>query len=223
MNFKTLSLLLVTDQALFGDALVSQLQQGAGFIVRRKTEADMAVTDADQLMGLDLVLAHLPEGIRPGFADLLRSKSYRGPVLYFVQSDEVTATETIRLPVRYPALVQKIRSLAVSFWFRDDIVIEIGPMHLRPAFKELLRDGEAPIALTEREVEILIYLYRAQGKIVPREVLLAEIWGYNAEVSTHTLETHVYRLRQKFETAPDFAGLLQTEAGGYRLVSASGE
>lgn len=223
MNFKTLSLLMVTDQALLGEALVSQLQQGAGFAARLVTDAEMVAVDVDHMMALDLVVALLPNGAAQPFAELLLSKSYRGPVLYLTHSDESFAVETIRLPVRYPAFVQKIRSLAVSFWFRDDRVMEIGPMSLRPAFKELLREGGAPITLTEREVEILIYLYRAQGKIIRREVLLAEIWGYNPEVSTHTLETHVYRLRQKIETAPDLTGLLQTEAGGYRLVSTSGE
>lgn len=223
MNFKTLSLLLVTDRALLAEALVSQLQLSGGFVIKLMTAAELFAVEADQLIGLDLVLAGWGIQDTLAFAELMRSKSYRGPILHIVEAEpDAETAEFTLLPIRYPALVQKIRSLAVSFWFRDEAVIEIGPMRLRPAFKELLRHGEPPVALTEREVEILIYLYRAGGQIVSREVLLTEIWSYNAEVSTHTLETHIYRLRQKIETTPDFAGLLVTETGGYRLSSGIG-
>ena len=67
------------------------------------------------------------------------------------------------------------------------------------------------------ETSILKYLYRAGGKPVTRDVLLDEVWGYNSGVTTHTLETHVYRLRQKIEPDPSNVSLLLTEGGGYRL------
>ncbi len=74
------------------------------------------------------------------------------------------------------------------------------------------------IRLTEKETSILKYLYRAGSKVVGRDTLLAEVWGYNSGVTTHTLETHIYRLRQKIELDPSSAEILVTEAGGYRLV-----
>ena len=74
------------------------------------------------------------------------------------------------------------------------------------------------VRLTEKETAILKYLYRAGDKVVGREVLLDDVWGYNTEVDTHTLETHIYRLRQKIEEDPSRAVLLVTESGGYRLV-----
>jgi DNA-binding response OmpR family regulator len=221
MNIKTLSLLIVSDNALFADALIAQMPQGAGFDAKSVALQDLAASEADVLFGLDLVLVIGQNAAE--IEKLLRSKFYRGPVLALVsEADRAAEQDAILLPVRYPALLQKIRSLAGSFWFRDDLTIEMGPFMLRPAFKELIRGTEAAIALTDKEVEILIYLYRAGRKIVPRDVLLAEIWGYNAEVSTHTLETHIYRLRQKIETTPDIAELLVTEAGGYRLATAVG-
>ena len=63
-----------------------------------------------------------------------------------------------------------------------------------------------------------IVLYRADQKVVTRDVLLEEVWGYNSGVTTHTLETHVYRLRQKIERDPSNAEILVTESGGYKLV-----
>ena len=83
--------------------------------------------------------------------------------------------------------------------------------------KVLLDAAGKKLRLTEKETNILKYLYRAGGKTISREELLSEVWGYNAGVTTHTLETHVYRLRQKIEPDPANARLLITDAGGYRL------
>ena len=99
----------------------------------------------------------------------------------------------------------------------EDAVFRIGPYAFRPSAKQLLDEKGAKIRLTEKETSILKYLYRAGEKPVTREELLAEVWGYNAGVTTHTLETHVYRLRQKIEPDPAHAKLLITEPGGYRL------
>jgi DNA-binding response OmpR family regulator len=100
-----------------------------------------------------------------------------------------------------------------------DAVFVIGPYRFRPSAK-LLEDaaGNRSIRLTEKEAGILKFLYRAGTRVVVREVLLSEVWGYNAEVDTHTVETHIYRLRQKIEKDPSHAELLVTETGGYKLV-----
>ena len=100
----------------------------------------------------------------------------------------------------------------------EDAVFAIGPYTFRPASKLLVDGNGGKIRLTEKETSILKYLYRAGERVVTRDVLLHEVWGYNAGVTTHTLETHVYRLRQKIEPEPANARLLLTEAGGYRLA-----
>ena len=82
----------------------------------------------------------------------------------------------------------------------------------------LVNDKGSKLRLTEKETAILRFLYRAGQQVVTRDVLLREVWGYNANVTTHTLETHIYRLRQKIEKDPATAQLLVTEAGGYKLV-----
>jgi DNA-binding response OmpR family regulator len=100
----------------------------------------------------------------------------------------------------------------------DDAIFTVGPYKFQPAAKMLVHgETEKKIRLTEKETAILKYLFRVGDETVPREKLLDEVWGYNAGVTTHTLETHVYRLRQKIEADPSNARLLITEPGGYRL------
>jgi DNA-binding response OmpR family regulator len=82
----------------------------------------------------------------------------------------------------------------------------------------LVNEKGQKVRLTEKETAILKYLYRAGQKVVNRDTLLHEVWGYNSGVTTHTLETHIYRLRQKIEKEPARAELLITEGGGYKLV-----
>jgi DNA-binding response OmpR family regulator len=100
----------------------------------------------------------------------------------------------------------------------EDAVFTIGPYAFRPGSKLLLNPKGSKVRLTEKESSILRYLYRAGQRPVSREKLLQEVWGYNSGVTTHTLETHIYRLRQKIERDAAAPALLLTEASGYKLV-----
>ncbi|HPD83377.1 MAG TPA: winged helix-turn-helix domain-containing protein [Alphaproteobacteria bacterium] len=71
--------------------------------------------------------------------------------------------------------------------------------------------------LTEKELDILIYLHTHQKKDVTKQDLLDQVWGYAENVETHTLETHIYRLRQKIESDPARPEFLVTSGEGYRL------
>src|ERR1700724_1104618 len=87
-----------------------------------------------------------------------------------------------------------------------------------PGSKMLTGANARKVRLTEKETAILRFLYRAGQLPVSRETLLQEVWGYNSGVTTHTLETHIYRLRQKIEKDAANPEILVTEAGGYKLV-----
>jgi DNA-binding response OmpR family regulator len=100
----------------------------------------------------------------------------------------------------------------------EDVVFAIGPYSFQPASKLLETADGAKVRLTDKETSILKYLYRQGPRTITRDVLLKEVWGYNNRVTTHTLETHIYRLRQKIERDPSHARLLVTDDGGYRLV-----
>jgi DNA-binding response OmpR family regulator len=129
------------------------------------------------------------------------------------------ANDYIAKPFRLGELLARLRAQLRQHEASEDAEFVIGPYLFQPAHK-LLLDAETrkKTRLTEKEASILRFLYRAGGKSVSRETLLGEVWGYNAGVNTHTLETHIYRLRQKIERDPATATLLVTAEGGYRLA-----
>ncbi len=129
------------------------------------------------------------------------------------------ANDYVAKPFRLGELMARLRAQLRQHEASEDAVFVIGPYSFQPAHK-LLLDAAAKkkVRLTEKEAAILRFLYRSGEQPVSRETLLGEVWGYNAGVNTHTLETHIYRLRQKMEKDPAVAAILVTEAGGYRLV-----
>ena len=128
------------------------------------------------------------------------------------------ANDYVAKPFKIAVLLARIRAQLRQHEQSEDAVFTIGPFTFKPAAKQLVDEKGGKVRLTEKESSILKYLYRADEKVVSRETLLHEVWGYNAGVTTHTLETHIYRLRQKIEKDPSAATLLVTEAGGYKLV-----
>ena len=129
------------------------------------------------------------------------------------------ANDYVTKPFRFGVLLARIRAHLRQFETSDAAILNFGPYEFKPSVKQLTTQTGDKIRLTEKEANILKFLYRASAGTVSRETLLHEIWGYNAQIATHTLETHIYRLRQKIEADPSNAKLLVTEEGGYRLVT----
>ena len=186
-----------------------------GLKLAREVRADLILLDVD-----------LPDMDGRETCRLIRKGGIATPIIMLTgaSSDSDTilgldagANDYVTKPFRFAVLLARIRAQLRSHETSEDAVFRIGPYEFRPAAKALIDAEGKKIRLTEKETAILKYLYRAGEKPVSREELLAEVWGYNAGVTTHTLETHVYRLRQKIEPEPGSAKLLLTEAGGYRL------
>jgi len=159
----------------------------------------------------------------------LRDAGVRAPVIMLTgansESDTVSGLESgandyVTKPFRFAELLARIRVQLRNYEQSEDVVFKIGPYTFQPSAKVLVTSGDRAkrVRLTEKETAILKYLYRAGDKVVSRDTLLHEVWGYNSGVTTHTLETHVYRLRQKIEADPSNAALLVTETGGYKLM-----
>ncbi|MCA8929158.1 MAG: response regulator transcription factor [Alphaproteobacteria bacterium] len=159
---------------------------------------------------------------------VLRRNGIACPILMLTAADgdadtilglDSGANDYITKPFRLGVLLARLRAHLRQHAQSEDAVFTIGPYSFRPAAKLLVETGsERKVRLTEKETAILKYLYRAGQRVIDRETLLHEVWGYNPGVTTHTLETHVYRLRQKIEPDPSDAKILVTDTGGYKLV-----
>jgi DNA-binding response OmpR family regulator len=221
------TILIVDDDAELRGALAEQIDLHEEFAVNEAGAGAEGVRLAKEIRP-DLILldVDLPDMDGREVCRLLRKGGVSCPVIMLTaatsDSDTILgldagANDYVTKPFKFAVLLARMRAQLRSHEQSEDAVFKVGPYEFRPAAKLLVDDKGKKIRLTEKETSILKYLYRAGAKPVPREELLAEVWGYNAGVTTHTLETHVYRLRQKIESDPAAARLLLTEAGGYRL------
>jgi DNA-binding response OmpR family regulator len=170
---------------------------------------------------------NLPDGDGRDFCARIRKQGHTMPIIMLTgSSDEdhvvsglnAGANDYIAKPFRVNELLARLQAQLRQFDTSEDAVFTIGPYTFRPAAKLLISaEKQQKLRLTAKEVDILKFLYRNANKVVSRQVLLDEVWGYNNGVTTHTLETHVYRLRQKIEVDPANCQLLMTAPGGYRL------
>ena len=221
------TILIVDDDADLRGALAEQLALNEEFRVVEAGTGAQGV-EAARTAKADLILldVDLPDIDGRDVSRQLRTGGVGAPIIMLTAADadedaiqglDAGANDYVTKPFRFGVLLARIRAHLRSHEQSEAAVFSIGPYEFRPASKLLIDARQKKIRLTEKEANILKYLYRAGLKPVPREELLAEVWGYNAGVTTHTLETHVYRLRQKIEPDPGHARILVTEAGGYRL------
>lgn len=223
------SILLVDDDDALRQALTEQLRLHEEFdAVEAPTGA--AALEAIKKQRFDLIILDvgLPDMDGRDLCKLLRRNGVKVPILMLTGADSEAdtilgldsgANDYVPKPFRLGVLLARIRAQLRQFERSEDATFSIGRFSFRPAAKLLVStDGKNKIRLTEKESAILKYLYRAKDQTVPRDVLLHEVWGYNPQVATHTLETHIYRLRQKIEEDPSNAQLLITDGGGYRLM-----
>jgi DNA-binding response OmpR family regulator len=220
--------LIVDDDDDLRESLRDQLALYDEFQVITASTAAQGM-EATRAGHLDLVLfdVGLPDMDGREAVKQLRRNGFKAPILMLTgntsDADQILgldagANDYIAKPFKFAVLLARIRAQLRQHEQSEDAVFSIGPYTFKPASKVLLDEKGAKIRLTEKETSILKYLYRSGEKVVSREVLLHEVWGYNAGVTTHTLETHIYRLRQKIEVDPSSAELLVTETGGYKLV-----
>ena len=224
----TKKILIVDDDDALRDALKDQLSLHEEYQVNDCATATLGVksikTDHADLVVLDV---NLPDMDGREACKIMRRNGFKGPIIMLTAqgSDADTilgldsgANDYITKPFRFAVLLARIRSHLRQHEHSEDAIFEVGPYKFKPAAKMLVREDNKKIRLTEKETAIIKYLFRAAEQSVSRDTLLHEVWGYNAGVSTHTLETHIYRLRQKIERDPAHAEILVTEGGGYKLI-----
>lgn len=222
-------ILLVDDDDLLRETLIDQFGHHDDFDVEPIATARDAIDRVKEESHIDLVLLDvgLPDMDGREACQMMRKNGFKSPVIMLTGADSDAdqvlglnsgANDYVTKPFKFSVLLARVRAHLRSHEQSEDAVFKIGLYEFRPSVKMLVTDSDKKIRLTEKETSILKFLYRAGGKPVTRDTLLDEVWGYNSGVTTHTLETHVYRLRQKIEPDPSNASLLLTEGGGYRLA-----
>ena len=220
-------ILLVDDDEDLREALSEQLLMTEDFDVYEGSSGAEALEKIKQqsydLMVLDV---GLPDTDGRELCRLIRKQGVKCPILMLIGHDtdsdtilglDAGANDYITKPFKFPVLLARLRAQLRQHEQSEDAIFSLGPYTFKPSIKILVTADDKKIRLTEKETNILKFLYRATEQVVPRDILLHEVWGYNASVTTHTLETHIYRLRQKIEPDPGKASILITENGGYRL------
>jgi len=222
--------LIVDDDDALRETLVEQLAFDGEFVAAEAASLEQAAAmlfAKDARFDAVILDVTLPDGDGRDLCAKLRKQGQKMPIIMLTGSDaendvvrglNAGANDYVAKPFKLAVLLARLRAQLRIFENSEDAVFTIGPYTFRPAAKLLQEPVKnRRIRLTEKEAAILKFLYRAGAKSVARQVLLNEVWGYNAAVTTHTLETHIYRLRQKIEPDPANARLLVTEGGGYRL------
>jgi len=224
-------LLIVDDDEMLRQVIKEQLYALGDFASISEADSGASALKILENQHFDLVLlaGHLPDMEGGDVCRKMRAQSLRSPIIILAGADTETETivnaesganDYVIKPFRMAVLFARVRTHLRQHEQSDDAILVIGPYKFRPAAKVLSNDkSDEKVRLTEKETAILEYLYRVGNKTVARETLLDEVWGYNASVTTHTLETHVYRLRKKIEPDPSHVRILITEPGGYRLNS----
>ncbi len=227
-------ILIVEDDAALRATLAEQIAMGGDFTAdeaESATEAEAKLSGANARYDAILLDIGLPDADGRDFCAKLRRDGRRMPVIMLTGADgeqdvvrglDAGANDYIAKPFRLPELLARVRAQLRIFDNSEDAVFTIGPYMFRPSVRLLMEPARnRKVRLTDKECAILKFLYRAGGKPVMRQILLNEVWGYNSAVTTHTLETHIYRLRQKIEPDPSNARLLLTESGGYKLAASA--
>ncbi|MEM7462488.1 MAG: response regulator transcription factor [Pseudomonadota bacterium] len=222
------NILLVDDDDDLRDALIEQLNLYEEFEIMSESSATKGV-QAARSNHIDLLIMDvgLPDMDGREAVKLLRKGGFKAPIIMLTGHDtdsdtilglEAGANDYVSKPFRFAVLLARIRAQLRTHEQSEDAVFTVGPYTFKPAQKLMVEETGGKVRLTEKETAIVKYLYRAEQKIIGRDELLEQVWGYNSGVTTHTLETHIYRLRQKIEKDPSNSRLLVTEGGGYKLV-----
>ena len=223
----TRTILVVDDDDDLRNTLVEQLSLYEEFNILNEANATKAVhTARGSIIDLLIMDVGLPDMDGREAVKLLRKGGFKAPIIMLTGHDtdadtilglEAGANDYVTKPFKFAVLLARIRVQLRQHEQSEDAVFTVGPYTFKPSQKLLLDQRGGKVRLTEKEANIIRFLYRADRKPVPRDTLLQEVWGYNSNVTTHTLETHVYRLRQKIERDPQRAEILVTDSGGYRL------
>ena len=223
------NLLLVEDDTIVLSALCELLlASDEYFITKAKNCDDVHLFFKDNHFDLVILNPKMLKGSVQNFLDLLFQVGFSGPIIFSCSVKEITELEAqntgrllacLQRPFKIVSLLECMRRLLSKYEFSSEVIIAIGNIQFCPGSKLIKLQNGQTVNLTEKETNILKYLYRYRDRIVSKEVLLNEVWSHTTSLTTHTLETYIYRLRKKVRVS--FAGdeLIVTKKGGYQLLT----
>ena len=219
VSFKNIT--IISDDIEFLDALGVLLEDSENYNIKMVNSTNLKTKEAFDNLPEIIIVDSFNALLNKNFlTESLSSMINLAPVIYLSQDDnEVNDTNFTNLPkpIYFPQLLKAIKKEMRDFVINKNREIEIGPYSFNYLMKRLVTKTGSEIRLTEMETKILNFLYKSNGKLIKRDTLLTEVWGYKSEVMTHTLETHIYRLRKKISLNCTSQTLLVSESGGYRL------
>jgi len=227
---KEIKIALVEDDENLRFLVAERLQSEGYKVLEAGNGTDAEKVILDEHPGVVLLDWMLPGQQGSDVCTNIRNKGYDGPVIMMTAKgqdiDKIEAykfgvSDYIIKPFNMDVLVAMIDS-KIKFSLNTDKSesYKFANMEHLPNTHLLIRDGKK-IELTILENRILLYFLKNKNKVINREELMMEVWGYNADVNTRTLDMHIVRLRKKIETNADSPQFLQTVRGiGYKFVYA---
>ena len=222
------NLLLVEDDTIVLSALCQLLLASDEYIITKaKNCDDVHLFLKDNHFDLVILNPKILKGSVQNFLDLLFQAGFSGPIIFSCSVKEITGLEAqntgrllacLQRPFKIVSLLECMRRLLSKYEFSSEVIIPIGNIQFHPGSKLIKLQNGQTVNLTEKETNILKYLYRYRDRIVSKEVLLNEVWSHTTSLTTHTLETYIYRLRKKVRVSFASDELIVTKKGGYQLL-----
>ena len=193
---------LIIDNVDFYDDLAQQISRYVADANIGSDNPDLLITDnAENYDNIRVQYANIP-------IILLTDEAKK-------QSDKLNIV--LPKPLKLMHLLDIIRSANNKLSNSSDGYLYFNNYELHPNSKEIIDlTDNSIVKLTEREVDIIKYLYKQTNEYISKTDLQTNVWQYNKEVTTHTIETHIYRLRQKVEKN-DGRKLIVISNGKYKL------
>ena len=222
-------LLLVEGDAIVLSALCQLLMLDDKFYLTTATSCDEAeFLFKDNHFDLIILNPELLKGRVQNYLDLIGLAGVFAPIIFTGEVKDFPDVEDqnigrllfcIQRPFKIIMLLECIRRLLSKYDFSSEVIIPLGNIQFFPGSKFIKMENGQKVNLTEKETNILKYLCQSKDQIVPRELLLNEVWGHTTSLTTHTLETYIYRLRQKISAKLNGKELIITKKGGYQLLA----
>ena len=225
---KRKTILFVSEALLLKELLLDQLQKQGEYLL----EESLSVTEAISLIVKEhfdciLIDSSLADVSLSNLCKNIRQEGVRSPIILVAEelgedgaivALDAGANDYVLKPFKINVLVAKIRSNIRQFEQSEFAILRFGRFSFKPGDKILLNNtSREEVRLTDKETAIIKLLYLSGGEVVTRATLLEEVWGYNTTLTTHTLETHIYRIRQKVGNTSSGQDFIATESEGYRM------